>query len=84
LVIESRGKHYLAGEISAAGEGGSSFSASFTVDESGSIDEIEISDHGKEYTGTPVLNILYQGAAYLQASVASCQLICKQDRYCMA
>jgi hypothetical protein len=69
LVIVGGGQNYIPGDVSVSGGGGSTFSATFTVDESGSINFITISDYGKQYTSTPSsVNVLYRGTALLQAS----------------
>lgn len=69
LVIVGGGQKYIPGDVSVSGGGGSNFLATFTVDESGSINLITISDYGKQYTSTPLsVNVLYRGTALLQAS----------------
>jgi hypothetical protein len=69
LVIVGGGQKYISGDVSVSGGGGSNFSATFTVDESGSINLITISDYGKQYTSTPSsVNVLYRSTALLQAS----------------
>jgi hypothetical protein len=69
LVIVDGGQKYVSGDISASGGGGSNFSATFAVDEGGSISFITISDYGKQYTATPSsVNVLYPGSTLFQAS----------------
>ena len=67
LIVVSGGQNYVVGDISVTGGGGNNFSATFTVDPSGSINQTTIADYGKQYTATPTsVNILYQSSALLQ------------------
>lgn len=54
------GATYSSGTLTASG-GGSGFSASYTVDMSGEIDSITITEYGKDYTGIVVITPSHAG-----------------------
>ena len=63
LTIAGGGTGYSAGTLSATGGGGSGFSGTYTVNESGVIDSVTITNTGSGYTTTPTIVISDSGGS---------------------
>ena len=61
LAITNGGATYTAGTLSATGGGGSSFAGTYTVDGSGKIDSVTITNAGSGYTSLPTIVISHAG-----------------------
>lgn len=71
LSIDSAGTGYSAGTLGATGGGGSGFAATYTVDGTGAIDSITITNQGSGYTSDPTIVISDpgNGDAVITASI---------------
>tara|TARA_B100001559_G_scaffold321086_1_gene336134 strand:- start:3781 stop:5694 length:1914 start_codon:yes stop_codon:yes gene_type:complete len=61
LTITNGGATYTAGTLSATGGGGTSFAGTYTVDGSGTIDSVTITNAGSGYTSLPTIVISHAG-----------------------